>query len=163
MLEPQGPKHLDDQQQDSRHRQCQRRECKILAQQNVAPPRGTEHEDAKAISVEAKLIGHQLHHAEQRDPIAAMAARRTKCVGRVFRQFGNHRAKTGDKITGVSNIIFASGARSNERKPASAMTETGSDKPGICISSIRRPWLRRSCRFAAAGAVRAAPDVSCPW
>ena len=45
-------------------------------------------------------------------------------------------------ITGDSNIIFASGDRTSERKPPSAMAETGSDKPGRRASSSRSPGFR---------------------
>ena len=69
----------------------------------------------------------------------------------------------GIMITGVSNIIFASGDRTSERKPASAMAETGSDTPGRRASSSRSPRLpvaRRRCDHGGAG--RPFRFVDCP-
>ena len=47
------------------HSQRHRGESQVLAQQNVAPGGSTEDEYAKPITVEAELIGHELHQAEK--------------------------------------------------------------------------------------------------
>ena len=44
--------------------------------------------------------------------------------------------------TGLNNMIFASGARTSERKPPSAIADTGSEKPGRCASSSVTPGFR---------------------
>ena len=57
-------------------------------------------------------------------------------------------------ISGVNNIIFASGDRMSERRPPSAMAETGSETPERCASSSRLAGLRVLFEVATAGAGR---------
>ena len=110
---------------------------------------GRQHEHAKAVAVEAELIAHQLHHAEEHED---HRRRWRPAAGSTpeYRAAACHsiEPKIGIMITGVNNIIFASGDRTSERKPASATAETGSDTPGRCASSSRSPGFagaRRRC------------------
>ena len=65
--------------------------------------------------------------------------------------------------TGLSNIILASGARSSERKPASATAATGSDTRGRFASTRFFAGFRFSAGIVTAGAGRPFRLVCLPW
>ena len=112
-------------------RQRRRGEGQVLAQQDVPPGRGAQHEDAEAVAVDAELIAHQLQQAEEhegdrrRSPTSGRSDSGMSCRPR-----SSIEPKTAPMISGVSSTIFASGDRTSDRKPPSAIAETGSDRPG---------------------------------
>ena len=136
VVQPQGTQDLHDREQRSSPDPAPGGKRQVLSQQNVAPGGRRQDEHAKAVAVESRI-----------DCPSTAASRRARAPSRRWRSgAGSPRGsrcdrrqsiepKIGIMINGVSNIIFASGDRTSERKPASAIAETGSDKPGRRASS----------------------------
>jgi hypothetical protein len=68
-------------------------------------------------------------------------------------------------ISGVSNIIFASGDRISDRNPANAMADTGSDTPGKRTSNNCMPVFLTATGDAdgAITSLRTFRAVNWPW
>ena len=148
--EPQRVDDLHDRQQDRGHTQGHRGERQVLAQQDVSPRCRAHHERPEAVAVEAELIAHQLQHAEQHDAHPADGDQRPQRLGEIWRCRSNIEPKMKLMITGVNNIIFASGDRTSERKPPSAIDRNRLRKAGRWASTIKRPASGRLVRGAVA-------------
>src|SRR5262249_53195074 len=64
---------------------------------------------------------------------------------------------------GLINIILASGARSRDRRLASATAATGSDTTGRFASTMFLAGLGASAALVTAGSGRPFLFVGCPW
>ena len=80
MVHPHGQSTCTIVKHDRSHYESQWGERQILPQQDVPSRRGTEHKHAKAVAVEAELIGHQLQQAEENDEHPRDGDKRSKRI-----------------------------------------------------------------------------------
>ena len=161
-----GQTTCSDRQQDRRHSQHQRGERQVLAQQDVAPatPRRARTRESRRGRSRTDCAINCTHAEEHEDHPADGDQRPDRLRNARDAIARACEPKMRLMISGVSSIIFASGDRSSERKPASAMAETGSDKPGRRASSSRSPASAPAGAMSpTAGAGRPFRLVDCPW